>query len=131
MRYLLDTDWIIDALAERRNTPALIKDLSPAGIGISIVTIGEVYEGAYGSALPEEHLASLRQFLEPFPVLPLTDPIMERFAQLRSQLRRQGNLIPDFDLLIAATAVTHDLTLLTFNQRHFSRIPGVRLFQGE
>ncbi len=67
MHYLLDTDWIIDSLAERRNTPPLIK----------------------------EH----------------------------------GNLIPDFDILIAATAVEHDLTLLTFNQRHSARIPGLRLFQ--
>lgn len=129
MRYLLDSDWIIDSLAERRNVPALIKEHSVGGIAVSIVTIGEVYEGAFGSARPKEHLASLRQFLEPFPVLPLTDPIMERFARLRSHLRRQRNLIPDFDLLFAATAVEHDLTLLTFNQRHFTRIPGLRLFQ--
>lgn len=129
MLYLLDTDWIIDALADRRNAPALIKELSPDGISISIVTVGEVYEGAFGSALSERHLSSLRLFLSPFPVLPLTDPIMEHFARLRSQLRRQGNLIPDFDLLIAATAWEHDLTLLTFNQRHFARIPGLRLFQ--
>jgi predicted nucleic acid-binding protein len=56
-----------------------------------------------------------------------TIPIAERFAWLRSALRRQGMLIPDMDLLIAATALEHDLTLVTRNLSHFSRIPELRL----
>lgn len=60
-------------------------------------------------------------------VLPLTDPIMERFARIRFDLRRAGNLIPDMDLLIATTAVTHGLTLMTRNVRHFQRIPDLAL----
>jgi tRNA(fMet)-specific endonuclease VapC len=52
---------------------------------------------------------------------------MERFGHTRSQLRRAGRLIPDLDLLIAATAVHHDLTLMTPNLRHFARIPELRI----
>jgi tRNA(fMet)-specific endonuclease VapC len=129
MRYLLDADWVIDALADRRNAASRIKELSSDGIGISIVTLGEVYEGAFGFAVPEQQLLSLRRFLAPFPVVPLSDPIMERFARLRSQLRRQGKIVPDFDLLVAATATEHDLTLLTRNVRHFERIPDLTLYQ--
>jgi tRNA(fMet)-specific endonuclease VapC len=62
-------------------------------------------------------------------LLTLDDPIMESFAELRAFLRRRGLLIPDFDLLIGATALHYDLTLLTFNCRHFERMPGVRLYQ--
>ena len=93
------------------------------------MTVGEVYEGAFSNPDPEAHLASLRRFLAAFRVLPLTDPIMEGFAHTRADLRRQGMLIPDLDLLIAATALHHDLTLLTRNLRHFSRIPDLKLYQ--
>lgn len=73
----------------------------------------------------------LRQFLALFTVLYLSDSIMGRFARLRYELRRQGSLIPDFDLIIAATALERDLTVLTFNVRHFARIPSLRLHSGQ
>jgi predicted nucleic acid-binding protein len=41
----------------------------------------------------------------------------------------RGELIPDFDPLIGATALVHDLTVLTFNLRHFQRIPELKLYQ--
>jgi tRNA(fMet)-specific endonuclease VapC len=62
-------------------------------------------------------------------VLPLEDPILEQFAELRAHLRRIGRPLPDFDLLIAATALHHDLTLLTFNRRHFERVPDLKLYR--
>ena len=44
------------------------------------------------------------------------------FARERRRLRAAGNLIPDFDLMIGATAVRYDLTLISNNRRHFQRI---------
>jgi tRNA(fMet)-specific endonuclease VapC len=129
MQYILDADWIINALSARKNAADAIKDLYFSGIGISIATVGEVYEGAFGFPDSEKHLASFRRFLEPFTVLPLTDPIMEGFARIRAQLRRRGNLISDFDILLAATALEHDLQVLTFNTRHFERIAGLRIYR--
>lgn len=70
-----------------------------------------------------------RRYLSQFEELTLTDPIMERFARLRSNLRSQGQLIPDLDLLIAATTLDHGLILMTGNVRHFQRIPGLTLYQ--
>ena len=54
---------------------------------------------------------------------------MEIFGQTRSELRRRGQLIPDLDLLIAATAVHHELILMTRNVRHFARVPDLVLSQ--
>jgi len=51
---------------------------------------------------------------------------MERFAEICAYLRRRGELISDFDILIGATAVFHDLTVLTYNTRHFTRIPDLK-----
>ena len=96
---------------------------------MSIVAIGEIYEGAYGFPDPPDVLRALREYLTDYTVLPLSDPIMEVFARLRAELRRQRRLIPDFDLAIAATAIAHDLTLVTRNRRHFDRVAGLRLYQ--
>jgi len=74
-------------------------------------------------------LRAFRQFLAPFPILDLNEPIMERFAEIRSLLRRRGEIISDFDILIGATALFYDLTVLTYNKRHFKRIPDLKLYQ--
>ncbi len=129
MRYLLDTDWVIDALADAPVAVAPIHHYAPSGIGVSIVTYGEVFHGAYAFANPQAHLESFRHFLSAFTALGLNDPIMELFGRNRYLLQRQGNVIPDLDLLIAATALHHNLTLMTRNLRHFSRIPDLKLYQ--
>ncbi len=53
---------------------------------------------------------------------------MERFGVIRGELQRRGEAIGDPDLLIAATALDHDLTLLTRNRKHFTRIPNLKLY---
>ena len=127
MGYLLDTDAIIHILAGKAQAVTLFKQVQVTDIAISIVTVGEIYEGAFSYAHPQAHLNSFRQFLAQFSLLTLNDPIMERFAEIRSLLRRQGKLIADFDLLLGATALHHNLTVLTYNTRHFSRIPELRV----
>ena len=54
---------------------------------------------------------------------------MRRFALIRGDLRYRGELIGDPDILIAATALHHNLTLVTGNVRHFQRIAGLALYQ--
>ena len=54
---------------------------------------------------------------------------MERYAETRALMRRRGDLIPDVDLLIGATALDHNLTVLTYNVRHLQRVPGLRVYQ--
>jgi predicted nucleic acid-binding protein len=129
VRYLIDTDWVIDAFAGFRSAQHTLDDLSDEGIGVSIVSYGEIFEGAFGDRDPAAQLALYRVNLATFQLIPLTVDIMENFGRIRARLRRAGNLIPDVDLQIAATAVTLDLTLLTRNHRHFARIPGLRLYQ--
>lgn len=127
--YLLDTDWIIQALNNRQPAARTLQQLEGSPIFVSYVSAGEVYERAFETDDPQAHLITFRQFLSSYRLLTIDDPIMERFAKLRSFLRRHGLLIPDFDILIGATALHHDLTLLTFNRRHFERMRGLRLSQ--
>ncbi len=92
------------------------------------MSIGEIYEGAFSYADPQAHLKIFRQFLSSFTLLNLNEPIMQRFAEIRSFLRRRGEIISDFDILIGATALHHGLTLLTYNTRHFKRIPDLQFY---
>jgi predicted nucleic acid-binding protein len=127
--YLLDTDWVIQALGRREPAARTLQRLTGSRIYVSYVTLGEVYERAFTSANPQAHLVGFRHFLSAYRPLDLDDPIMERFAETRAYLRKRGQSIADFDLLIAATALHHDLTLLTFNRHHFERIPDLELYQ--
>ena len=124
MRYLVDSDWLIDAIAGRPAAVVPLAQWSADGLAVSIIAVAEVYEGAFSAADPAATLAIFRAFLSDYTILPLTDEIAARFAQLRAALRRQGRLIPDMDLLIAATALEENLTLVTRNFRTSSAFPG-------
>ncbi len=130
MRFLLDSDWIIDATIGIPDALQAIEDTRPEGIAVSTAAMAEIFEGAYVLAAPSAGLMTYRRILAGCTVLDVTEPIAETFAKVRFALRKQGNLIPDMDLLIAATALAFDLTLLTRNRRHFNRVPGLRLYQG-
>jgi predicted nucleic acid-binding protein len=92
MRYLLDTDWAIQSLAGRKEA-TLLQKFAQSGICLSIITVGELYEVAFNTTNPQAHLGAVRQFLAPFRVLSLNDPVMERFAEIRSFLRRRETLL--------------------------------------
>jgi tRNA(fMet)-specific endonuclease VapC len=128
MKYLVDSDWVIDYLKGRQQVVQQLDAFSDEGLAISLITYGEVYEGIYVSADPKRHARGFRAFLEGVEVLPLNRLIMRRFARLRGDLRRKGQLINDPDIVIAATALHHRLTLLTNNTRHFERVPNLMLF---
>jgi tRNA(fMet)-specific endonuclease VapC len=129
-RYLLDTDWVVDILNGQENAIETALELVPQGLAISIITYGELYEGAAFAHDRDPALSGLRHFLKGKAMLPLTQPIMERFAQIRGSLPRSiRQQIGDLDILIAATCLEHNLTLLTRNLKDFRHIPNLKLFQ--
>jgi len=121
MAYLLDTNWLIQLLAGLKETDTFHKRIHPDKMAVSFITVGEIYDVTFAYDNPQAHLVSFLQFLAPFTLLPINDAIIERFAEVRSYLRRRGELISDFDLLLGATALHHNLTVLTYNKRHFER----------
>jgi predicted nucleic acid-binding protein len=87
-RYLLDTDWVVDILNGQEQAIHTVLELAPAGLAVSIITYGELYEGTAFARDPEPALSGLRSFLKGKAILPLTQSIMERFAQIRGSLPR-------------------------------------------
>ena len=104
-----------------------IEELLTEGIGISIISIAELYEGVANSRNPDKDEANLLRFLDLVEVLPLNNKICEIFGNERARLRAEGTLIGDLDLLIGCTTLHHNLTILTNNIRHFNRIQYLNL----
>lgn len=129
MKYILDTDWIINLLAGNKEAEEKIQHLDPDDIVISLITVAEIYEGAYAYSNPDEHLQSFRVFFSNFKLVNLNLSVMEKFAEIRSYLRRTGKIISDFDILLGATALHHGFTVLTYNKKHFERIPDLKIYQ--
>jgi tRNA(fMet)-specific endonuclease VapC len=69
----------------------------------------------------------LLRLLSDVTVLDLDAEIARRFGVIRAGLLDRGRPVPATDLLIAATALVHDLTLVTHNVQHFAEVPGLRL----
>ena len=90
--------------------------------------MGELYEGVYRSSDPESSEAALQLILSNIDIVQIDDEVCRIFGQQRGRLRVRNALIGDSDLWIGATAMRHDLTLLTNNTRHFERMAGLKLF---
>jgi tRNA(fMet)-specific endonuclease VapC len=129
MSYLIDSDWVAAYLKGRPDALHLLRTLASAGLAISLITHGEISEGIYFGRDPRTAAIGYRKFLRDVDVLPLNRRIMERFARIRGELRRQGLIIADMDMLIAGTALHHHRILITGNVRHFQRIPDLALYQ--
>jgi tRNA(fMet)-specific endonuclease VapC len=130
MSYLIDSDWVIDQLAADPAAVQLLGQLAPTGIAISVVSLMEVLEGVLRSADPRQQRADLNTFLTTVPVLPFTEAIAERCAQVRDSLRGQNRRVNSraVDLMIAATALEQGLTLVTHNVADYKDVPGLTLY---
>ena len=125
---LLDTDTV--SYFFRRNSQVVSRVdeyLKEHGfIYVSVVTYYEVLSGLYYKDASAQ-LARFDAWVMLNQVLPLTPEIASRAAQIFAQLRSQGQPIGHNDVLIAATALAYDLTVITNNRNHFSRVTGLEI----
>jgi tRNA(fMet)-specific endonuclease VapC len=129
MTYLVDSDYIADYLKGQTTAIQLLDTLFPDGIAISIISYAEVYEGIYYGYRPEHYKGVFARFLAGVTVLGITRPIAKTYALIRGELGRKGQLIDQPDLFIAATAIHHNLTLVTRNVKDYQRIPNLKLYK--
>ena len=127
MGNLMDTDWAIDYLNGIPRTVHRVDALRSEGISISIISVAEIYEGVLNGNDPVREERLLTDFLRQHPTVHLDVAACRIFGIERARLRAAGTPIQDMDLLIGATALRHDLTLLTNNRRHFERLPGLNI----
>ena len=91
-------------------------------LAVSAISVGELVHGAAKSQRAPENLARLDVLLSAIIILPYDEWSARRFGQLKAQLERAGEKIADLDLQIAGTVLDHSASLVTHNQKHFSRL---------
>lgn len=130
MAFLFDTDAISELLRPRPAAAYVkwIMTVAREEQFTSAVVIGELYQGAYRSKDRERHITNIEHRILPaVTVLPYDIDIAKVFGKIRAHLEESGTILPDADIQIAATAIDHDLELVTGNLHHFSRISNLRL----
>ncbi len=126
MNYLLDTDILISFLQDKYSVAEKMDQIGIENCYISEISILELTYGAYNSTKIEKHLGEVNQVENLFETIPLYSAV-EIFAQEKVRLRKEGNLIPDFDLIIGCTAVANNMILVTNNVKHMERVKGLIL----
>ena len=124
MKYLLDTDSVSYALRGQGDVGERIRECKPSDLSISAITLAELRYGADRKGSRKLH-ALIDTFAAAVEVMPFDEVAAAEFGRIGSMLAERGTPIGEFDVLIAAHAVSLRCTLVTNNVRHFSRVPGL------
>lgn len=130
-KYILDTNTLIEFNA---GTPSVIQHVLTVGFErccMSVISLHELYYGAYyAKTIKEEYfekeMKMINKLLEKFTVINLPKS-SDAYAMIKNALREKGQLIDEFDMVIAGQAIGEQLTVVTDNLKHFDRIPGLKV----
>ena len=126
--FYLDSCTCIDFLrGNAQEAYKVMRASDPRLFGIPAVVEAELRAGVEKSKKSQENLLLLERFLLPFEIVPFDSNCAREYATICSYLERVGAPIEPNDLLVAATARSHNATLVTNNIREFKRVPGLRL----
>lgn len=111
----------------------LLANLEGEGLCISVITFTEIYEGIYASRDPKRAEQGFRELLRVTKVLPFSRTVAKETAKIRRDLRSRNRPITHraLDLVIAGTALTYSLILITGNKKDYDDIPDLDLYQEE
>jgi tRNA(fMet)-specific endonuclease VapC len=127
VNYLLDTDTCIFWLKGNRKIERKALAVGLNYLGISFITLSELYYGAYNSQRIKENLANIKVLASKLKRIDTDQATCEAFGKLKAALVSQGKVLDDADLFIAAGALENNLVLVTNNEKHFKRIKGLKV----
>lgn len=127
MHYLIDTNIIIYRLKNLGNVNANFLKNKDKHMSLSVISYGELVFGAKKSKAAEKNMETVNAIKSIFPLLEITSEIMNIFGEIKAYTQKIGKTIDDMDLLIAATAITNNFTLVTHNTKHFKNIPNLKV----
>ena len=128
MRFLLDTNICIYIIKQK--PPEVLQRFNAyqvGDIGISAITVAELEFGVQKSQFPTRNQQALTQFLLPLTIVDFDRAAAIIYGDIRARLEKQGIPIGSLDTLIAAHALSLQVTLITNNVKEFSRVPNLQL----
>lgn len=126
LEFMLDTDTVSWALRGQGAVSTRVLEHRPSQICISSITLAELRFGAEAKKSRKLH-GLIATFVSSVAVMPFDHVAADRFGPVANALAKRGEPIGAFDTLIAAHALSCDLTLVTNNTRHFQRVVGLKL----
>jgi tRNA(fMet)-specific endonuclease VapC len=125
---MVDTDICIYTI-KRKPVSVLrkLEECQPGSVVMSVITFAELINGAKKSRYVEENLQKLTALSEVIDVLTFDVDAAMAYGDVRPGLEKRGLTIGGNDLFIAAHALSLNLTLVTNNQREFSRVKGLKI----
>ncbi|MBI2304133.1 MAG: type II toxin-antitoxin system VapC family toxin [Chloroflexi bacterium] len=129
MKYVLDTTWIVEYLRGNEHVVRRVQGLQEEGLGVSIISVAELFEGVFRSKSSVENEQALRDFLGGVTVLPISEEIARIYGEKKAALVKKGAAVGSLDLLIAATALAAGTALFTFDS-DFQRVEGLAILGG-
>jgi tRNA(fMet)-specific endonuclease VapC len=126
MSFLLDTDICSAHLKQKGNLTQRFQQYM-GRMHMSVITLGELLTWAFRAKAPPRRGQSLLDLLNDVQVMDVTEPVARKFGEVRAALLDAGRPVPEMDLLIASTALVHNLTVVTHNTQDYASIPGLNL----
>lgn len=123
-QYLLDTNICAYLFRGKYGIEDRIRKAGLRNCHISIITYAELYYGCKLSDDFDYNFQVLSEFCDNIDIIGIEE-VIDYFATEKAKLKETGNLIEDFDILIGATALQYNMTLVTENVRHISRLSGI------
>jgi predicted nucleic acid-binding protein len=126
MSFLLDTDTRSAYFKRDRRVEG--RFLQNGGqLHVSVITVGELFSGVLSTRASSRLLPGLLAMLKDTTILDATYDVAYTFGAIRAPLLDRGLPAPGMDLMNAATALVHNLTLVTHNTQDYANVPGLRL----
>ncbi|MEA1874188.1 MAG: type II toxin-antitoxin system VapC family toxin [Bacteroidota bacterium] len=126
MKYLLDTNICIYFLKGNFRLVETFDKIGFENLYISEITIAELKFGAAKSDRPKNNKIVIDKLANKFKQIPISGSL-DIFAAEKARLRKDGNIVDDFDLLIGSTAIFNEMTLVTNNEKHFIRLKNIQI----
>jgi len=127
MKYLLDTDTLIYWLKGNKNIEEKALTIGLDQLSYSVISHAELYFGAYNSAQQDKNLLAIQIVSKKLALVNFNAESAQLFGKIKADLKQQGNIILDADIMIAAITIVNKLILVTNNEKHFIRIPNINL----
>ena len=127
MHFLIDTNILIYRLKNLGNVNANFLKYKDNKMSVSVISYGELVYGANKSKSVAKNKATVQEIKSIFPMIDITPNVMDIFGAIKVDTQKIGKPVDDMDLLIAATAIAHNMILVTHNIKHFENIPKLQV----
>ena len=126
--YLLDTNICIYIIKKKPiEVFERFKQLEIGTLKISSITVAELYFGAYNSQNIEKNIETVKNFLLPFKTVDFDKKASIKYARIKADLRKKGQVIGELDMQIAGIALSNNLVLVTNNEKEFIRVNNLKI----